>query len=64
MDQRGWSEAGMQGGNNLPQPLRERIGADAVVDFGEVFERITFEDFNVFEMEFYCAIIELHDGVN
>ena len=62
MDEGCGSEAGMQGGNDLAQPLRERIGPDAVVDLCEVFKGIPFEDVRVFKVELLSLIVQLNDG--
>ena len=62
MDEGCRSEAGMQGRNDLAEPLRERIGTDAVVDLCQVFERVPFEDVRVFEVELLSFVVQLNDG--
>ena len=64
VDQGNGGEAGMERRNNLPQPLRERIGPDAVVDLCEVFKGVPFEDVRVFKMELLSLILQLNDGFN
>ena len=62
VDQSCGSEAGMQGGNDLAQPLRERIRAQPVIDLGEVLERVPFEDVRVFKVELLSFVVQLNDG--